>query len=338
MQVDAKFARTCIPFGRRLARTCVPFERASRSDIDVRVPGTEYGSQAIRAPRDLNKMADHSWRGHGRFSAPNSLRGQMSSPNRPPPLMQKHVLPPDVRNRGNQFAAPMPGVFEPRPLRYPLGRSFARGPSPRGPGRNTPSFPRPRMPVRIPIDYKFAGMEVQSRFPNPKEKLHNILQCATKQPRGVHYTHANVDGQYWSATVHMEWPRASSFTGEGFEKKDAERRAAALACAHLLVGGILSNSRRKYPCNLGRGSLALSWEDLSFVMAGALLLISLLCMDMIAHSLLIHSHSSSYSFIHSTIHWLSVVHPSFLWWISQPFHSPIYSFIQSFVHSLRYIT
>ena len=182
------------------------------------------------------KMAAGGWRppqwdtqyAGGGFPAPNVQYNQMTPPHMLPSLMQGSGMRPNVPNsRGSHTPGRVPNSGS---IEFHSNRTahFKRS-------RGSSSSIRETGSSNLPEDYKFAGMEVQARFPSPKEKLHNILQTATKQHKGANYTHRYVNGQYWQATVNITWPEPMSFTGEGFEKRSAERRAAALACDHLMV-------------------------------------------------------------------------------------------------------
>lgn len=85
----------------------------------------------------------------------------------------------------------------------------------------------------------FRGSEAAQRFPNSKEKLHNILQGALKG-NSLSFSNKQVDFNFWQSTVNIPWPRPMSFGGEGSSKREAEKNAAALACVELEKLGVAS--------------------------------------------------------------------------------------------------
>ena len=111
------------------------------------------------------------------------------------------------------------------------GHGRARGT--RGPFRGSPRGLAPRF-SGIPPDYKFLGVHAELRFPNAKEKLHNIIQGAIKGQK-LQYQYENVSGIFWKARLEITWPQVFNVVGEGFERRDAEKRAAAMACLKLEV-------------------------------------------------------------------------------------------------------
>lgn len=80
----------------------------------------------------------------------------------------------------------------------------------------------------------FVGCEAAQRFPNAKEKLHNIIQGAMKG-NALTFNGKQVE-DVWQCTVHLPWPRPMSFYGEGLTKREAEKNVAAIACVELEVG------------------------------------------------------------------------------------------------------
>ena len=80
----------------------------------------------------------------------------------------------------------------------------------------------------------FVGCEAAQRFPNAKEKLHNIIQGAMKG-NSLTFIGKQVE-DVWQCTVHLPWPRPMSFYGEGSTKREAEKNVAAIACVELEVG------------------------------------------------------------------------------------------------------
>lgn len=86
----------------------------------------------------------------------------------------------------------------------------------------------------LPPGYTFLGVHEEQRFPNAKEKLHNVLQGAIKNQK-LKYQYENVSGVFWKVRLEIPWPQVFNVVGEAFEKKDAEKRAAAIACLKLEV-------------------------------------------------------------------------------------------------------
>ena len=86
----------------------------------------------------------------------------------------------------------------------------------------------------LPEGYKFAGFDSAQKFPNAKERLHNILQGAAKEHK-LNFVSEQVQSGFWKAELQINWPHAMCFCGEGWEKREAEKRAAALACDELEV-------------------------------------------------------------------------------------------------------
>ena len=84
------------------------------------------------------------------------------------------------------------------------------------------------------ITRHFRGSEAAQRFPNAKEKLHNILQGVLKG-NSLFFVGKQLDVDFWQSTVNVPWPRPMSFYGEGSSKRDADKNAAALACVELEV-------------------------------------------------------------------------------------------------------
>ena len=80
----------------------------------------------------------------------------------------------------------------------------------------------------------FVGYEAAQRFPNAKEKLHNIIQGAMKG-NSLTFNGKQVE-DFWQCTVQLPWPRPMSFYGEGSTKREAEKNVAAIACVELEVG------------------------------------------------------------------------------------------------------
>ncbi|KAJ7390027.1 mitochondrial large ribosomal subunit assembly [Desmophyllum pertusum] len=83
----------------------------------------------------------------------------------------------------------------------------------------------------------FTGCEAAQRFPNAKERLHNILQGALKG-NGLTFDGRQVEVNFWQTKLHIPWPRPMSFYGEGSTKREAERNVAALACIELEKRGV----------------------------------------------------------------------------------------------------
>ena len=79
----------------------------------------------------------------------------------------------------------------------------------------------------------FVGYEAAQRFPNAKEKLHNIIQGAMKG-NSLTFNGKQVE-DFWQCTVQLPWPRPMSFYGEGSTKREAEKNVAAIACVELEV-------------------------------------------------------------------------------------------------------
>lgn len=83
---------------------------------------------------------------------------------------------------------------------------------------------------------RLAGYEAEKRFTNSKERIHNVLQNATKTHHKLNYRYQKANSHVWKATVGIPWPSSYfEVTGEGCDKKQAERRAAALALLRLEV-------------------------------------------------------------------------------------------------------
>lgn len=152
------------------------------------------------------------------------------------------------RRRGNNFeprfssfqAGPRPRIVRPPP---PLmSRSFARGFSSSqdfviggGPIQDSAPPKRATKPSQGTLKARhFVGCEAAQRFPNAKEKLHNIIQGAMKG-NALTFNGKQVEN-FWQCTVHLPWPRPMSFYGEGSTKREAERNVAAIACVELEVG------------------------------------------------------------------------------------------------------
>lgn len=103
------------------------------------------------------------------------------------------------------------------------------------PSQNTPKFVRPnaKSAIKKPA-HICVGFEASQRFPNAKEKLHNVLQGAMKG-HSLTFNCQVVNGQFWEATVEIPWPRKMTFYAEGPTRKEAEKNAAAIACVELEV-------------------------------------------------------------------------------------------------------
>ena len=150
--------------------------------------------------------------------------------------------------RGNNFEprfSPFQARSRPRFVRPPpllTSRSFARGFSPSqdfviggGPiqERTLPSM-KLKSSQETLKNRHFVGCEAAQRFPNAKEKLHNIIQGAMKG-NALTFNGKQVE-DVWQCTVHLPWPRSMSFYGEGSTKREAEKNVAAIACVELEVG------------------------------------------------------------------------------------------------------
>ena len=96
------------------------------------------------------------------------------------------------------------------------------------------SSPKPLISQSTSHTRHFVGCEAAQRFPNAKEKLHNILQGAMKG-NSLAFNSKQVEN-FWQCTVHLPWPRPMSFYGEGLTKREAEKNVAAVACVELEVG------------------------------------------------------------------------------------------------------
>ena len=129
----------------------------------------------------------------------------------PPPLMSGP--PPRVPFPSQDFLIGGGPIQQTRPPSQPW----------RPPNRNSPT------------SRHFRGSEAAQRFPNAKEKLHNILQGALKG-NSLSFSNKQVDFNLWQSTVTIPWPRPMSFYGDGLSKREAEKNAAALACVELEVG------------------------------------------------------------------------------------------------------
>lgn len=119
------------------------------------------------------------------------------------------------------------------PGRGGKARGTGRGESFRGAGRGSRGFGRGYS--GLPPDYKFLGVHAEQRFPNAKEKLHNIIQGAIKEQK-LRYQYENISGIFWRVRLEIPWPQVFNVVGEAFERRDAEKRAAAMACLKLEVG------------------------------------------------------------------------------------------------------
>lgn len=94
---------------------------------------------------------------------------------------------------------------------------------------------------------RLAGFEAEKRFTNSKERIHNVLQNATKTHHKLNYRYQRVNSQVWKATVGVPWPSSYfEVTGEGLDKKQAERRAAAQALLRLEVNISLMEKKRVF--------------------------------------------------------------------------------------------
>ena len=91
---------------------------------------------------------------------------------------------------------------------------------------------RHNTPLKKPV-HLCVGFDASQRFPNAKERLHNVLQGAMKG-NSMRFDSREA-GDKWQATVNIPWPREMSFYGEGPSKKEAEKNVAAIACAELEV-------------------------------------------------------------------------------------------------------
>lgn len=102
-----------------------------------------------------------------------------------------------------------------------------------------------------PVDQtRLAGFEAEKRFPNAKERIHNILQNVTKTHNKLTYKFQRINKRVGKATLGIPWPNFYfEVTGEGVDKKQAERRAAALALLKLEVRLIVSVIVMRGPCS-----------------------------------------------------------------------------------------
>lgn len=110
------------------------------------------------------------------------------------------------------------------------------------PPQNTPKFVRRNMNSSIKKPAHICvGFEASQRFPNAKEKLHNVLQGAMKG-HSLTFNCQVVKGQFWKASVKIPWPREMTFYAEGPSRKEAEKNAAAIACVELERIGVANMS------------------------------------------------------------------------------------------------
>ncbi|XP_078378634.1 uncharacterized protein LOC144661700 [Oculina patagonica] len=150
------------------------------------------------------------------------------------------------RPRGNNFeprfssfqARPRPRMIRPPPplMSWPppcgpfSSQDFVVGGGPIQESRLPSKAPKPLFQNTSQTRH-FVGCEAAQRFPNAKEKLHNILQGAMKGNSLV-FKGKQVQN-FWQCTVHLPWPRPMTFYGEGSTKKEAEKNVAAIACVEL---------------------------------------------------------------------------------------------------------
>lgn len=104
------------------------------------------------------------------------------------------------------------------------------------PPKKAPTFSRQKQntTVKLKPAHICVGFEASQRFPNAKEKLHNVLQGAMKG-HSLRFECKEVGNKFWQAAVCIPWPRQMSFYGQGPTKKEAEKNVAAIACAELEV-------------------------------------------------------------------------------------------------------
>ena len=121
--------------------------------------------------------------------------------------------------------------------REPVSSDFVIGGGPlqdvKPPKRAAPNVSRKHTAVKKPA-HICVGFEASQRFPNAKEKLHNVLQGAMKGHSLV-FDSREVEGKFWQSTLRIPWPRELSCYGEGPSRKEAERNVAAIACVELEV-------------------------------------------------------------------------------------------------------
>ena len=89
-----------------------------------------------------------------------------------------------------------------------------------------------------------VGFEASQRFPNAKERLHNVIQGAMKG-NSLRFECKEGD-KFWKATVCIPWPREMSFYGEGPSRKEAEKNVAAIACVELEVRNLFFYDKFKF--------------------------------------------------------------------------------------------
>lgn len=146
------------------------------------------------------------------------------------------------RPRGNNFqprfppfrGRPPPPLIRPSP-RAPFSPDFVIGGGPLQdvkPPEKASTGSRQNTAIKKPA-HICVGFEASQRFPNAKEKLHNVLQGAMKG-HSLMFESKDV-GKFWQATVNVPWPRQMSFYGEGPSRKEAEKNVAAIACVDLEV-------------------------------------------------------------------------------------------------------
>lgn len=128
---------------------------------------------------------------------------------------------------------PPPVGFSNRP-RPPFSSDFVIGGGPLQDVKPpTKTVSRQNTAVKKPA-HICVGFEASQRFPNAKERLHNVLQGALKG-HSLRFDSKEVQGKFWQATVRIPWPMELSFCGEGPSKKEAEKNVAAIACIELEV-------------------------------------------------------------------------------------------------------
>ena len=119
----------------------------------------------------------------------------------------------------------------------PIQQSRPRARAPKPAGQNTPKTRH------------FVGSEAVQRFPNAKEKLHNIIQGAMKG-NSLTFIGKQVEDNFWKCTVNLPWPRPMSFYGEGSTKREAEKNVSAVACVELEVRTPKGDNMLKYLATL----------------------------------------------------------------------------------------